>query len=182
MTRLASRLRHGVIALAAMGLSTGAHAADQAPATSSAQGAEAARLAAAAKLVETMHLASQLDAILPQMIEMTMGALTRGNTGKEAQINRILTEEFGRAVDAQKPAFMTLYRDLYARNFSLAEIEGMQAFYATPIGQSVLTKMPELTRDSMQSGMALGQKAAQAAIPEIMKRMQAAQLEVPRGT
>ncbi len=142
----------------------------------------AKRLDAAAKLVEVMQLDKQSEAILPQLLELLMPAISRGNTGHEAQIQQIMSEELLTAFQNQRPALLAIYKEAYAKNFTVEELQAMTAFYATPIGQSVLAKMPKLTQDSMTAGAQLGQKAAQDALPRIFSRMQAAQLAVPKGT
>lgn len=181
-----SMLRHLVLGLSALASGAGAHAADPAPAAPPAAAAPSADMAArtktAARLVEVMQLDRQLESLMPQLVGLMMGSLVQGNTGKEAQIRQILTEEINAAFRAEQPAMMALYRDLYARNLTLAELEGMIAFYSSDVGRSVLGKMPTLTQEGMQGGAAIGQKAAQAAIPRVIERMQAASLEVPKGT
>lgn len=47
---------------------------------------------------------------------------------------------------------------LYARHFNDAEIEGLIAFYASPLGQKMVVTMPELTRDVAESSTRLVQK------------------------
>jgi hypothetical protein len=167
------------LGLALLGSPRPVQAADPPAAQQSADHAD--RLAAATKLVETMHLDQQFDALLPQVIDAMMSTLVRGNTGREELIRQILTEEFMTAFAAQRPAMLTIYREIYARNLTLAELEAMDRFYKTPIGQSVLSKTSKLTQDGVASGMDIGRKAAMAAMPQIFQRMQAAKLTVPKG-
>lgn len=141
----------------------------------------AARTAAAAKLVEVMHLGNQLDAMMPQLIGLMMGTMMRGNTGHEDEVRTILTEEFNAAFSGQKAAFLDNYRDIYAKNLSLGEIKAMTDFYGSPTGQSVLSKMPKINEDGMAGGATIGRKAAQQALPRIIQRMQAVKLAVPQG-
>ena len=110
-----------------------------------------------------------------------MNSLIRGNTGHEAEIRQILTEEFSSAFSGQKEAFLELYRDVYAKNLSMDELKAMTDFYSSAIGQSVLTKMPRINQDGAASGAAIGRKAAQEALPHIIQRMQSIRLSVPQG-
>jgi hypothetical protein len=141
----------------------------------------AERAAAAGKLLDVMHIDRQLDVIMPQIINLLLGSLIPGNTGHEDQIKGILTDEFATAFAGQKDAFLASYREIYAKNLSLAEIKAMTDFYSTPVGQSVLAKLPSINQDAMQGGAEIGRKAAQTALPRIIQRMQAAKLAVPHG-
>ena len=49
------------------------------------------------------------------------------------------------------------FAKLYKDTFTESEIREMTAFYKTPIGQKVLTKLPELTQKQMAIGSAIGQ-------------------------
>jgi hypothetical protein len=141
----------------------------------------AERAAAAGKLIEVMHLDKQLDILMPQIINVLLGSLISGNTGHEDQIKGILTDEFATAFAGQKDAFLASYREIYAKNLTLAEIKAMTDFYATPVGQSVLAKLPSINQDSLKGGAEIGRKAAQTALPRIIQRMQDAKLAVPHG-
>ena len=60
-----------------------------------------------------------------------------------------------------KPKLAALYNDMFTEE----ELAGIVAFYKTPVGQTLLKKMPELATRSMQ----LGQQQVQAIMPEIQK-------------
>jgi uncharacterized protein len=152
------------------------------PKTSDADGSMTDRMAAASRLMEVIHADRQLDAIMPQIINLLMGSLANGNTGHESQIKTILTEEFAAAFAGQKGAFIESTREIYAKDLTLAEIKAMTDFYSTPIGQAVLAKQPVISQDSLQGGAEIGRKAAQTALPRIIQRMQEAKLETPKGT
>ena len=47
------------------------------------------------------------------------------------------------------------YAAMYKKTFSQEEIDGMLAFYKTPAGKAVITKMPAVTQYSMQLTQAL---------------------------
>lgn len=55
--------------------------------------------------------------------------------------------------------------DLYASQFSEQELEQLIAFYESPLGRKVLTKLPELNARSAQ----LTQKKLEAVVPEVNK-------------
>ena len=140
------------------------------------------RSAVAAKLVIAMGFEQQFDAMIPQIISMIMPMMMQGNVGKEDQVRTILMEEMVAAFHGRRSDFIANARDVYARNFSTAELDAMLVFYTSPIGRAVTTKLPQVGLEAMKGGGLVGQKAAQDALPRIYGRMQAAQLSVPKGT
>lgn len=63
--------------------------------------------------------------------------------------------------DYLKPGMVQMYGEAFAE----PEVRELIAFYRTPLGQKMTTRMPEL----MQKGMALGQKAVQEHLPELQE-------------
>jgi len=57
---------------------------------------------------------------------------------------------------------------VYDRNFTDEEIEGMLAFYSSPVGQKVLAKLPVVLQESMQVGQSWGQELSK----KIMLRLE----------
>jgi hypothetical protein len=80
------------------------------------------------------------DAIVPLMLELA-------NTRVNALIDEITV--------------------LYARSFTVAELNDLTAFYRAPTGQKFLEKLPAITQDSM----AIGQKFGQAIAADLQTRM-----------
>jgi len=60
---------------------------------------------------------------------------------------------------------MDLFVKMYAEVFTPEEIDGMVAFYSSPVGRSVHRKAPELAT----KGLALAQQQINDAMPEIQK-------------
>jgi hypothetical protein len=63
--------------------------------------------------------------------------------------------------------FNDLVADIYARNFTAAEIREVTAFYHSPVGQKLLEKMPVISQESM----AIGQKWGQAIAGDMRNRI-----------
>lgn len=67
--------------------------------------------------------------------------------------------EAARAVTLDlSPEFTEKVALVYAKHFSADELDGLIDFYKSPIGQKMITKMPELTADSMQIGMEISEE------------------------
>jgi hypothetical protein len=66
--------------------------------------------------------------------------------------------------EALKPDFLKIY----AANFSEEEIEGLAKFYQSPLGQTMIRKMPAV----LEQSMALTQQRLQTMIPRMQQRVQ----------
>lgn len=64
---------------------------------------------------------------------------------------------------------------IYAQNFTNEELDGIIAFYRTPIGQSVIEKMPAVIQESLSAGQIWGISIAQ----EIISDMEADGYDLP---
>lgn len=81
----------------------------------------------------------------------------------------VLPEEVNAVVAAHLDTFKEMMVVIYADNYSLDDIKGLNQFYSTPLGQKVISTMPTV----MQQSMAVGQRWGQSMGPEIGRRIQA---------
>ncbi len=128
-----------------------------------------------------MHLDSQFDVIIPQIVDMMLGVLLKGNAGHEEQVRRIASEEMTTAFTLHRKEMIDVTRDTYRRNFNDAELGDLTAFYQSPTGQKFIARQSQIVRQSMAGGAAVGQAAAREALPRIIERMKALNLSVPKG-
>jgi hypothetical protein len=54
--------------------------------------------------------------------------------------------------------------DVWGNNFTVEDLKGLRAFYATPLGQKLITTLPAVTQQGMSAGQAWGQRVYQATI------------------
>ena len=88
-----------------------------------------------------------------------------------ARFVAVMRAEFGWA--KMKPMYVQLYRD----TFEQEEIDGLIAFYRSPVGQAFTSKMPLI----MQKSMALTQAQMQTFIPKMKAAMEGAIAEAKVG-
>jgi uncharacterized protein len=110
------------------------------------------------KLLEVTHSSTLMDGMMAQMKGiMQQSALRAVGHPLDAKEQEILTRNMGKLADAMQgqmawsklePAITGVYR----KNFSQKEIDDMLAFYQSPSGQSLISKMPEVMREGMQLG------------------------------
>ena len=83
----------------------------------------------------------------------------------------IFQEEFLKVFAAGMPDYMTGMIEIYAARFSLAEIEYLAQFYATPTGQKYISELPALTQEVMTFGQQWGSRLGEQAGRQSMERM-----------
>jgi hypothetical protein len=110
------------------------------------------------KLLEVTQSSKLLDGMTVQMKSiMQQSALQAVGHSLDAQEQQILSRNIDKLADVMRnqmtwaklePAIMVIYR----KNFSQKEIDDMLVFYQSPTGQTLVSKMPEVMRESMQMG------------------------------
>lgn len=144
-----------------------------APATPAEQAAE--------HLMAVMHTDDQFRQFVPKIIDALVPTLVKGNGGREADVRRIVSEEFGATMLQSGPLVHAANRRMLAEHFTARDLDDVAAFYASPVGQKLVREMPAIQLQMMQVGQQIGQAAMQAALPRIMGRMRAANMTVPQG-
>lgn len=110
------------------------------------------------QLLEAMHSRGVVDSYMAQVQSTVRDSMQQAGAGQQlnAKQQKILDDFQTKIVDMVKeqlnwadlePGIIEVYR----KSFSQSEVEGMLKFYRTPIGQSVISKMPLVTQQSMAS-------------------------------
>lgn len=143
-----------------------ARAAPAKPPAASAKAIDPARLQAATQLVQMLNVRRQLEATMAQNIAaMKSGATLRAMLAQQPgfipayQANKakfdatfvkagaIQAEIAQKVVAANLDAVVAEAVRAYARNFSLAELQGLIAFYRTPLGQALYQRHPKVSAE-----------------------------------
>ena len=91
-------------------------------------------------------------------------------------------DTFSKRLEAGAPPSMVVDAmvPIYARAFSLEEIQGLVQFYESPVGQRVVKVMPKVEEDSQNAGLQIGNKATLETLqsmteeyPELKQMLQA---------
>jgi hypothetical protein len=91
------------------------------------------------------------------------------------QVPEQLWTEFARELTSGE--LTTFIIPIYKKHFSLEELNGLIAFYATPLGKKVISEMPAI----MQESMAVGSEWGRGKAAEILQRLHEKGFE-PIGT
>jgi hypothetical protein len=117
-------------------------------------------VAAARSLVTTMKLADQYKALLPAILLGLRPALTQDRP----EIERDYDAMMPMIADAFTPYYTAMVdgiADVYANNFTAAELREIEAFYRQPVGQKMLEKMPAISQQALAVGQEVSRKAAE---------------------
>lgn len=188
---MAGRARLALLAglLAALGSPAVAAAAEPAPVAEAADPAIAfdalpeaerkARLEAAGRMMAAADMEQQLRQSLKSTVGFLMPIFLQGNEGKQADVATIVTEEFLVQSEKMVPLLTEQVRRRHAEVFTAPELDGLAAFYGSPLGRKFTAVTPDLQARLMRDGGPVGEAAAQAALPRIIDRLKAAHLNVP---
>jgi hypothetical protein len=128
------------------------------------------------KMLESVwqHVESSMDMTLTQLI---------GEQKLTAQQQKQMTEIRTKVVAIMREElsweFMeSMMMEVYMKTFTQAEVDGMLAFYASPAGRSVITKMPV----AMQHSMEIMQQRMSTMIPKLqqMQKEMVAQVQAAK--
>ena len=108
------------------------------------------------QLLQLTKVDKQMDSVLAQMEGGMKASMQQATKGKQlsadeqavldrqqAKMTGIMKEEL--SWDKMKDLYVQAYRE----TFSQEEIDGLIAFYQTPVGQSFVSKQPELMKRTM---------------------------------
>lgn len=108
-----------------------------------------------------------------QMIQLVMRAGAKPPANDPTKPPELMKpEDAAKIVDELlMPDFVTQQADLnnqivdvWGNNFTVEDLKGLRAFYATPLGQKLIATLPAVTQQGMSAGQAWGQRVYQASI------------------
>jgi hypothetical protein len=139
------------------------------------------------QLLQLTKVDKQMDSVFTQMEGMMKASMQQATKGKplsadeqavldrqQAKMAGIMKDEL--SWDKMKDRYVQVYRE----TFSQEEIDGLIAFYQTPVGQSFVSKQPELTKRTlaiMQQRMAPMMQRIQKMAEETALELQKARAE-----
>ncbi len=112
------------------------------------------------QLLEATHARQLVDTMMTQMDGMMKQAMQQVTAGQAVppEVQKIY-EKTRADVAATMKAEMTwdklepMYLRVYKKSFSESEVQAMVAFYTSPTGQVVITKLPAVMQESMNESM-----------------------------
>jgi hypothetical protein len=137
---------------------------------------EASRRAKAKEMLTLMHMDTTMSKMMDNAMQQ-MSAMSKQLGGGSGSVT---PEQQARLDDFQKKVFALIetqmswknlepdYIELYAKNFTDEQLDGIIAFYKSPAGVAMVEKLPTLTTEGMQ----LAQTRMTAIQPQLMQMIQ----------
>ncbi len=123
-------------------------------------------LAAAKELMATMRSADQFKAIMPAMMNALKPAIVQNRPEVERDYDALVPGLL-EAMNTRVAEILDKVAAIYARNFTVAELNEIIAFYRGPTGQKFVQRLPVVMQESLQVGQQFGQQIG----AELQQRM-----------
>lgn len=123
-------------------------------------------LAAARELVQLLRVTDQMKALLPMILQQLKPAIVQNRPDAEKAYDAIMPIVIDGTM-ARMTEFTDIVAGIYARNFSVAEIRDIIAFYRTPSGQAFIDRQPAIVRATL----AASQQFMQTLAPDLKDRI-----------
>ena len=124
-------------------------------------------LAEARKLMGAIKAEELMTRIMPMINVMIGQMMIKANPGEGAKIKQALDELFMPEFKAQLPTFVDEMAKLYARHYTLEDLQQLNAFYQSPVGQKVVRETPQLSQEGMILGQLWGRRMAESTLEKL---------------
>jgi uncharacterized protein len=116
-----------------------------------------------AKIRELIEL-SHGEKLANQMLDRMFGIFENSMPEVPQEVWEKLREKFdtGELLNLEIP--------IYEKYYTLKDVEGLIAFYKSPLGQKVLANQGDIMRDSMAVGMQYGRSVAEKVIHDLQQK------------
>jgi hypothetical protein len=113
------------------------------------------------EITETSKMGDNINAGITRQVHdvMARGAIPQDQLPK-------FMETFSQKFNASAPssAVTDAMVPVYAKNFSMEDIQGLVKFYESPLGMRVVKTMPQVNQELQQAGIQIDQKAAMSTL------------------
>ena len=120
-------------------------------------GVDAARIEAAKSLMNSMGATNSFESVVGLMGNQIIGMMVKQQPAKEVQIRKIMGAVLEEMV-ISKDNVIDKVAVIYAREFTVDEMNKVSTFYQTPVGKKMVAKLPVIMKESMTIGQAWGRK------------------------
>jgi uncharacterized protein len=110
------------------------------------------------QLIELDGAAVVADAVIDRQRPLIRQSFLTGHPGIANKVADAYVDAFAAELTARRGQFLELIVDVYAKTFTAAEVDGLLAFYASPLGQKLRAVTPAILVGSRQAGAVWGRK------------------------
>jgi hypothetical protein len=122
-----------------------------------AQAPDRARVAAAKQMMELAGAGKQFEEMMPLMAEQMSRSFARLAPDKSGEIAEVFRQLVPRFLD-RRAELLDQIAALYAAELTLEELNGVIAFYKSPVGAKFAAVQPRILRQSFALGQRWGQR------------------------
>ena len=128
---------------------------------------------------------AEMEKALPQMMRAQMTAVINADPGADAEKKKAALAKVEQVLPVASQAINRMFKDpalidemmveiapLYARNYTVAELKELTAFYRTPLGRKMLALSPRLSAESMAIGQRIVAPRLNGMMQEVMQSAQ----------
>jgi hypothetical protein len=128
---------------------------------------------------------AEMEKALPQMMRAQMTAVINADPGADAEKKKAALAKVEQVLPVASQAINRLFKDpalidemlveiapLYTRNYTVAELKELTAFYRTPLGRKMMALSPRLSAESMAIGQRIVAPRLNGVMQEVMQSAQ----------
>jgi hypothetical protein len=128
---------------------------------------------------------AEMEKALPQMMRAQMTAVINADPGADAEKKKAALAKVEQVLPVASQAINRMFKDpalidemmveiapLYARNYTVAELKELTAFYRTPLGRKMMALSPRLSAESMAIGQRIVAPRLNGLMQEVMQSAQ----------
>lgn len=128
---------------------------------------------------------AEMEKALPQMMRAQMTAVINADPGADAEKKKAALAKVEQVLPVASQAINRMFKDpalidemmveiapLYARNYTVAELKELTAFYRTPLGRKMMALSPRLSAESMAIGQRIVAPRLNGMMQEVMQSAQ----------
>ncbi len=115
------------------------------------------QIKAARDLMRVTGAENSFRSILAVMGAQITNVVIEQNKGKETKVRKILNPILADAA-SKREKMVAQAALIYARKFSIAEMQEITRFYKSPVGRRLVAQLPEIMQESMRIGQSVSQK------------------------
>ncbi len=133
--------------------------------------ADAAYRASIAELLRLTGATQMGEQMANGMFQAIVAGMQQSNPNvprRALEIAHELAREVFGGMFADEQKLLDLYAPIYREHFTQADVDGLVAFYRSPVGQKAVEHTPAI----LEAGMAAGQRWAQEAMPGFQRELQ----------
>ena len=158
---------------------------DQTAAPAPALEASAAKLdpltaSTAKEMMAITNTGNGIRDLIPGVSRSFATIIDRDNPGKAELINQIIENTFTPGFMAHADEFEQQLTAIFASNLSVADMQGIIAFYKTPAGQNYLKVLPILAKQNEDLAHTWAVKVSKEVAPKLFDELRKNNLSIPK--